>query len=420
MVGFAGAFATASTFARGVLMARILGPQQFGMAIIILSVAAALEMFADAGIDRYVVQSRFGNRQDVMQTSHAFRVGGSTLIGLVIVALSGPLAHVFRASELWLPIALTGGIVIIRGLEDLSYKLQQRQHRFEQETIIEVVRWSADLAVTAAVALLTHSFWAVVAGCYANAIAQLIMTHALAKGRYSFWPRARLIALVGRFSLPIYINAFILFTAGQGDRMVVAGMFTKRDVALYAAACAIGQGISGLAGRITMSTFLPMMSKTAANLEGRRRTINYLGALTIAGSIVFLLGMALLGPLVVPLIYGPEYRGLQALIFASAIVQMIQLEQGWLTTLLMANGLTTRFPLITIMRAAAFPAAILFVSAGVNILAIPLAFALGATLSLVVSYHAASKLRLIDKRMMIASFTRIIIVIGVVVFRAML
>jgi O-antigen/teichoic acid export membrane protein len=418
IVGFSSGFAYASTFARGIVLARILGPHEFGLAVIILSITGALDIFADAGIDRFVVQSRFGHRSDMMRTSHAFRVGGSTLIGLVIVALSYPLSRIFHAPQLWLPIALTGGVVTIRGLVNLSFKLQQRDHRFERETYIDIARSAADLTVTTTVALLTHSFWAVLAGSYTSALVQLVMSHFLADRSYSFWPRRQLVALVGRFSVPIYINAAFLFAAMQGDRMVVAAMFSKRELGLYAAACAIGQGITGLTGHVTMNTFLPIMARSGQDFEARRRQTNGLGVLFIGGSVVFLAGMSLLGPIVVPLLYGPAYSHLAALIFAASITQMIQLEQGWLTTLLMANGLTARFPMITIMRAAAFPAAILFVSMGFSILAIPLAFAMGAAVSLASSYHAARSLKLIDRRLIIASFTRICLATGAVILLA--
>jgi O-antigen/teichoic acid export membrane protein len=201
----------------------------------------------------------------------------------------------------------------------------------------------------------------------------------------------------------------MLFAAGQGDRMVVATTFSKRQLALYAAACAIGQGVSSLGSKMTMSLFLPMLSARDMDAAERRRRTNRLGALTIAGSLLFLLGMSLVGPALVRLLYGPAYGGLRNIIFASAIVQMIQLEQNWLTTVLMANGRTGKFPLITSMRAAAFPAAFVFVGFGLSILSIPLAFALGAALSLAVSYYAARPLQLIDTRLVAVSFGRIVI-----------
>jgi O-antigen/teichoic acid export membrane protein len=409
IVGFSSAYGIGTTFVRGVILARILGPHQFGLAIVIISITSALDLFADAGIDKFVVQSRFGHRSDVMRTSHAFRIGGSAVVGLAIVLLSYPVAVIFHAPELWLPIALTGGVVTLRGLVDLSYKLQQRKHRFESETIIDTCRYTADLAVTATVALLTHSFWCVVIGAYVNAFVHLAMSHFMSVQPYSFRPRRQLVSLVGRFSTPIYINAALLLAAMQGDRLVVAAMFSKSELAMYAAAGAIGQGIVGVAGKITTSMLLPVLAAPKATFSDRKRQTNWLGLAFIVASLIFVLGMSTAGPAVVRLLYGKSYGGLTTIIFAAAIVQMIQIEQGWLTTLLMANGLTKQFPLITIMRAAAFPIAILCVSLGYSILAIPMAFAVGAAMSLASSYYAARSLKLIDRRLIIASFIRIIV-----------
>ncbi len=409
IVGFSNAFGLATTFMRGVILARILGQAEFGLAVILIAITGALDMFADAGIDRFIVQHRFGDRSDLMRTSHAFRVGGSVIVGVAIALASYPLSLVFSSRELFIPIALTGGVVSLRGLVNLSYKLQQRQHRFERETLIDTARFSVELATTTIVALLTHSFWAVLVGAYFNAVTQVAMSHLLARHRYSFWPRRRVTALVARFSTPIYINAAMLFAASQGDRMVVATTFSKQQLALYAAACAIGQGVSALANKMTMSMLLPILSDRDLGKAERWRRTNRLGAMVIAGSLVFLLGMSLIGPMLVRLLYGPAYGGLRNIIFASAIVQMIQLEQGWLTTVLMANGQTGKFPLITSMRAAAFPAAFVFVAAGLSILSIPLAFALGAALSLAVSYYAARPLQIIDRWLVAASFARIVV-----------
>jgi O-antigen/teichoic acid export membrane protein len=414
IVGFSNAFGIASTFARGIILARILGPRQFGLAVIIIAITSALDMFADAGIDKFIIQNRFGYRSDIIRTSHAFRVFGSSAFGLAIVILAYPLSIIFRSPELLVPIALTGGVVSLRGLVDLSYKLQQREHRFETETIIDTARFSADLVTTALIAVFFHSFWAVIAGAYANALMQLTMSHLSVRGQYSFRPRQRLINLVGRFSLPIYLNAAILFAAVQGDRMVVAAAFSKPQLALYAAACAIGQGVTALLTKITMNMLLPIMSARNRPLPERRRTANQLGLIVIAISLLFMLVMSTVGPELVRILYGSRYTGLQNIIFASAIVQMIQIEQGWLTTLLMANGLTAQFPKITIMRASAFPAAALFIYAGLSILAIPLAFALGAAASLIVSYRLARPLGIIDRRLFVASLLRITLTIGAI------
>lgn len=224
--------------------------------------------------------------------------------------------------------------------------------------------------------------------------------------------------LVGRFSVPIYINAALLLAAAQGDRLVIAASFSKRDLAFYAAASAIGAGLAGLSGAIMTNIMLPRLAPRGGGPGLSRLRINQLTAAVIGASLVFLAGISLLGPSLVSLLYGPAFAGLGMLVFAATIVQMVQLEQSWLTTILMANGLTARFPLITIMRAAAFPAALAMVALGMSILAVPLAFALGAALSLAVSYQAASRLKLIDGRLIVLSFTRILLAAGVALLLA--
>jgi lipopolysaccharide exporter len=418
VVGLSNATVYLNTFLRGVFLARILGPDEYGLALILISITAALDLFADAGIDRFIVQNQFGHRPDVLATSHAFRVAGSTLVGLAIVALAYPLAAVFHAPELWLPIALTGGIVVVRGFVNLSYKLQQRDHRFSKEAVIDITTNTAELAVTTLVALWSHSFWSVLVGAYVRAFLQLAISHFRADAPYSCLPRRKLVPLVGRFSLPIYLNAALLLAAMQGDRIIVAATYSKAQLAFYAAASAIGQGVTGLANSMAMRTLLPILAARGEDHATRRRRCNFLAAAVIAGSLVFLAGLSLLGPWVVGVVYGPAFKGLQVLVFASAVVQMIQLEQGWLTTLLLANGLTRRFPLITIMRAAAFPIALVLAGMGVSIVAIPFAFALGATLSLAVSHHAARPLKLIDGRLVALSFVRILAALAAVLLLA--
>lgn len=418
VVGSSQVLVYASTFIRGVILARILGPHDYGLALILISITGALDLFADAGIDRFVVQNRFGPRPDVMATAHAFRVWGSSLVGLTIVLLSYPISRAFDAPDLWLPIALTAGIVTTRGFANLEYKLQQRDHKFGAEARIRAAMYAAELLVTTVVALWTKSYLAVLAGAYVNAMSQVLLSHFLAKGSYSFMPRGRLVRLVGRFSLPIYLNAALLFASAQGDRVVIAANFSKQQLAFYAAASAIGAGISGLAGAMTMNLMLPRLAPRGGGPGLSARQVSQLTALAIGGSVVFIAGVGVLGPTAVGLLYGPAFAGLGALVFAATMAPMIQLEQSWLTTILLANGLTARFPLITIMRAAAFPAALVMVSLGMSIIAVPLAFALGATLSLAVSYHAARHLKLIDGRLIILSFVRVAVAAAIALLLA--
>ena len=414
LVGFSTVFQVATTFLRGALVARLLGVQEFGYAVIIISITGALDIFADAGIDRFLVQSRFGYRPDMVRTSHTYRVFGSLIVGLGVAACAYPLALLFHAPEMWPAIAATGGVVILRGFVDLSYKLQQRDHDFGKEVFIDLSRVSADLAFAVAIAVMFHSYVAVLIGAYANALTQLILSRMTSVVHYSFLPRRKLLALVGRFSVPIYINASVLFLAMQGDRMLVASMFSKRQLALYVVACTVGQGITSTVGRIVERVSLPVLSKPLQSRQARRTAANALGLLISVGALVFLAGIWIFGPFTIHLIYGPAYTGITDLIFASAIFQMIQILQSWLNSVLIANGITASFPLITLMRSVALPIAVVMANMGFALVSVPLAFAVGASASLATSFWALRKEKIIDVRLMVGVFLLIAISITVV------
>jgi O-antigen/teichoic acid export membrane protein len=175
--------------------------------------------------------------------------------------------------------------------------------------------------------------------------------------------------------------------------------------------CTVGQGLATLTSRVSERLLLPMMVVRGLPPEVRRKRTNQIGLVMIGGSYVFFLGVAFVSPLLTRFIYGPSYHGLRPIIAAAAIFQMIQIQQSWMTSVLVANGFTKALPLITMMRAAAFPAAILFVSLGLSLVAIPLAFAFGAAASLAVAFYSARHLRLIDGRVIVGVFAAIAAII---------
>jgi O-antigen/teichoic acid export membrane protein len=405
-VMFSNVVIVGTAFVRGIVLAHVLSTEQFGLTVVIITIVMALDMFADAGIDKFVVQNRHGARPDVLQTAHAFKVFGSLVVGLSIVALSYPLSILFHAKTLYAPIMVSGGIVILRGFVNLNYKLQQRDKAFLQEVSIDVARCFVEAAAIVILAIYMRNYWVVIISGYLNAVVQVGVSHFVKGPKYSFIPRLRLIKLVSNFSAPIYLNAVILFSAIQGDRLVIAALFTKSQLALYTIACAISQGLMVVLNRAMMTLMLPYMSRGQRTIADQKKAVSSAGILVIAGSTAFLLLMAAFDPPLTTFVYGPKYVHLAVIIYASSIVQMLQIESAWITTVLIATGRTQAFPIITVMRAVALPISILFAAAKAPLWSIPVAFAIGSGASLAVSYFAARPLGLIPKWLIFASFAR--------------
>ena len=412
-------FVIVASFARGVLLARMLGPTDYGLAVILITIGAGLDLLTDGGVDQYVVRSRFGYRRDILAAAQAWRLISSLIAACVVVALALPMAIVVNAPELAPAIAALALPTTLRGFVNLAIKVQQREHRFDKEAAVDVIRSAAEFATLLAAALLLRSHWAVVAGLTANALAQVVASIALSDGRPAISPGKRPRRLIARFSLPVTWNAAILFLATQADRLVIAHALEPAKLALYAAACAIGQAAATLLSRIISRLFLPIFGAATVGLPAKRRQADRLTLAALAGSFTVAVGLALAVPPLVPLIYGPGFADVRLIVLVSAALQMVQIEQAWLTTLMVGAGATHRFPLITGVRAASLPLILPLLWRLQDMLLVPFALLVGATASLAISYATLARLAVVSPRIAVVALARsaaAIVVVAILIF----
>ena len=402
-----------STFLRGVLLARMLGPSQYGVVVLLLTAASAIDLIVDAGVEQYIVRSRFGHQAQAVHAAERFRRSGAVGLALLFVVAAPLISKLTNVTGHEAELRAIGFVSLIRSMASLQYKVQQRQGRFGKETLLEITRSLVDILVCVTVAYVWRSPWAIVIGAYANTITFTILSWIL-KGPTDKKPGVgRFPTLIWHFSWPIYVNSIILFLAIQGDRVVVANLFKPADLARYAAASAIGAGAISLINRVTTVVLLPHFGK-GVPMAQKRLWANWISLAAMIGSTVFLLGLSGLGPFAVRLLYGPHFAGLASIVFASACLQMIQIEQGWLTTVLVGEGATKRFPLITGLRAISLPVAYLLARYVQRVELVPFAFSIGALASLITSYMVARPSRILPSWAFPVSVLRIVLSLAVV------
>lgn len=409
-------FVIIASFMRGVILARILGPADYGFAIILITIGAGLDLLTDGGVDQYVVRSRFGHRPDVLAAAHAWRLAAS-LSGAALIALCAvPVATAISAPSLAPAIAAMALPTALRGMANVAIKVQQRERRYNNEAAVEIVRSVAELAALVTAAFILRSHWAVVIGATVNALAQVVASAMLSGGlpRFRFARRPR--RLLSRFSLPVIGNAVILFAATQADRLVIASAFNSIALAHYAAACALGQAVSALLSRIISRLFLPIFSASTAGTPAKRRQADRVTLAVLAGSVAVAVGLAIIVPPLVPLIYGPGFSDLHRIVWASAALQMLQIEQAWLTTLMLGAGATARFPLITGVRAASLPLVMPLLWRFQELLLVPFALTVGSAAALALSYQVLVPIGILSFRTAVIAMARSAAAIAVLAF----
>ncbi len=356
-------------FARNIMLARVLGPADFGIAIAILTISSAIDVVSDMGWDKFLIQwdQKGHTIAEAQGVVHLLRLGVGLLMSVGIVLLSTPLAHLLDVPHAAGAIAALAAPVMLRSAMHIDYKYGQRDLKFGGEALVESSRSIVDLAVAVSAAVLLHSYWAMTLAITGGAFASFVMSHILARQRA--WPlwRAGLGMAILAFGAPLVVNNVLVYIAGQGDRLLVGIQFGVQDLAIYGAALTLIAGPQAVVIRGLMMVALPILVKARSNIGAFQAIFAQLGATAVGLCALVSVPIILFGPELVHLAFGEGFPPDPLLSALLAMSQGLNILRTWAIGGLVANAHTKVVPLANIFRISGFATAILAASMGATL-----------------------------------------------------
>jgi len=153
-----------------VLLSRLLGPDNFGVFAMISPVLALVVILRDGGINGAMLQRGSITHEEL---STLFWLNASWGCALAtILALSAPLIAQFYGEPRLTLLVVASTVVVITGSLSLQHMaLLNRELRFRALAFIDAGSLTLGYAVGAVVALLTRSYWALLAASYTTTLA---------------------------------------------------------------------------------------------------------------------------------------------------------------------------------------------------------------------------------------------------------
>jgi O-antigen/teichoic acid export membrane protein len=340
------------------VLARVLGPEQLGLAATLTLTSSFFELATDTGGDRFLIQAHDGDQPSVQGLVQLAQVGRGVLIAALLVVFAWPISLLYRVPELFGPLAALALPQLIAGFVHLDMRRAQRQLDFRTEGWALLASETASLITTIAVALATHSFTAILYGLIVRAAMAVAVSHLRRERRYTIrFERAHLEELA-RFSAPLMLTGLLVFMAQQSDRAIIGAMLGVKDLGLYSAVILLIYYPSFTLLRFLNSMYLPLVSSGRTTAE-RREAAELLGGQSILLAILMSTGFTIAMPVVVPFLYGGRF-GQPVLTFALVgVLQSSRFLMLWPYTVATGDGRSTVVLATNIARLSAVPAAIL-------------------------------------------------------------
>ncbi len=216
------------------VLARLLTPFAFGVASAAMLIVSFAQMFAHAGIASALVQlpeASPGHVRAAMSVSLATGVG----LYLLLLASREAGADFLNVDELSAILPLLGVLLPIESLASVSGAMLRRAGRGPLWTTIRASSEAVGaVLVSVPLALLGFSYWALVIGSVASAVANLVLCYTFS--RHPLIPSANLALLKSlmKHGLGFFAARLITYFGSSGDNIIVSRALGAEQLGVYA------------------------------------------------------------------------------------------------------------------------------------------------------------------------------------------
>lgn len=318
----------------GVVLARLLTPEQFGVYAVALAVQVVLMTLADLGLGVDLVRTDDPDRIAPTVATVGL-LGGAVLSGLMVLS-AHPLAHLLGSPESGTVIAMLAATVLLAAAGVVPYAMLCR--RFQQRTLfmIALVDFAVSTVLTIGLVQAGYGIISLAIGRIAAQTVTLVLQFVLSgtRPRYAF--DRDIARSVLRFGVPIATANMLSWALLNIDTIVIAKIAGPMALGFYFLAFNVSSWPMSAIGQIARSVALPAF----ARIPDRRGDTSLAVGVALAWALALPAG-ALLAALAVPLInavYGPTWQPAAQVLAALGLFGALRVVFDMMAAYLLARG----------------------------------------------------------------------------------
>ncbi len=288
------------------LLARLLGPESFGLIALASVFLAFINIFLDQGFSQAIVQ-RKELEPEHLDTAFWTNVVTSILLSLFSILSAGFFAHLYQQPELKLILRWLSLSFIFGGLSSVQSAILQRQLAFKALAIRSLIATLISGVVGVSMAFFGYGIWSLVGQQLTNGFVQVLTLWWVSDWR----PKFKFSPVHGKelFAFGINIFAFniINFFNRRSDDLLIGYFLGPVALGYYSVAYKLLLIMTETLISTTTKVTLPVFSKLQNEPERLRNA--FYKATQMAGiiAIPLFLSVAVLAPEIVRVLFGEQW-----------------------------------------------------------------------------------------------------------------
>ncbi|TVQ58839.1 MAG: hypothetical protein EA379_12450 [Phycisphaerales bacterium] len=374
----AGAVASsACSFARNIVIARLLGVEDYGIAAIFVIAVSLIERLSYLGLDRFIVQNVAGGEERVQAVAQAFQLVRGVVGAALLFALAQPIATMFGVPEVAPAFRWFALYPLIRGMAHLDLARFQREMKFKVLVLTDLAPQAVTLAIAAPIALWLGDYRVMLFVFIVQAACYVATSHALAERPFRLAWDTTILGQMLVFGWPLLLNGLLMFGILQGDLVIVGTALTTLELGYFSAAFTLMMAPAVILTKVLQSYFLPLLASVQNDSATyAKRHIMTTQTCLLAGA-SFAAGAMICGDDLLVLMYGEKYAPAAAVVPWLAAMQGVRIFRISQSVAAIGKGQTTIPMYANVARSVAIVLAIASVLLGYGLVGVAASSLLG-------------------------------------------
>jgi O-antigen/teichoic acid export membrane protein len=373
------------SFARNIIVARLLTPADVGIGATFWITVALLQMISDLASDRLLIQAKDGDEPRFQDTLHLWEFGRGLLNSLLLFGLAWPVAHLFKTPQALWAFQCIALVPLLRGLCHLDVRRFHRRLRYGPGVNIELVAQVVALALAYPLCRWRGDYSAVLVLELLREAIRTVGSYLLAERRYRWaWSGPHLRRLLA-FGWPLLANGLLLFAIMQGDRLIVGTAFSTHDLGIYAMAFVLASAPFQLLVSVFSPIALPLLAAVQDQPAAFERRVRLCNAVHALAAGVVGIPLLLSAPWLLERVYGPQYAAAGSVFAWLIVARLLWFLRHPPTTAAMARADTKNALFANVLRSSGVTLAIAAAALRYPLVTIALAAVVGEYAALLAS-----------------------------------
>jgi O-antigen/teichoic acid export membrane protein len=295
-------------FIRNIVLARLLAPHEFGVAISLAMISALVEIGFDFGVPVSAV--RYTTTDDpkrALATLHTLQLSRAALVGALIMAMAPLLAIIFSSPEATYAYVAVGACAIIRGFGNLGVKQAMRDYQYWRNAVTIIMTQLAWTVAVIAAALISPDYTVMAWGLAASVIASGITSHLLSRYPWRLGWDKTIADEATTFGKPLVPTGIVTAGMTLGDRVFIGWALGTQALAFYSVIFGTATLPRGAILRFLTNLFVPAFVNRPEDHPSVKKNCARWTLVLSAVAFFYAMGFIFAGTPLLPLLFGKAY-----------------------------------------------------------------------------------------------------------------